>query len=137
MSEAFRLIEDGEVRELTAEIAESRVRLASGAVEEKLGYALKPEGLCRGELCFPVRDRAALASRGGIDLEELARVTGRPLALELGERVAALGTGVDDRTAALRGLTAPDFTLPDFSGRTHSLAQYRGKKVLLIAYASW
>ena len=32
---------------------------------------------------------------------------------------------------------APDFTLPDLAGHMHSLSDYRGKKVLLIAYASW
>ena len=31
-----------------------------------------------------------------------------------------------------------DFTLPDIQNRkAHSLAQYRGKKVLLIQFASW
>jgi peroxiredoxin len=34
-------------------------------------------------------------------------------------------------------LEAPDFTLPDLAGRMHTLSDHRGKKVLLIAYASW
>ncbi len=34
-------------------------------------------------------------------------------------------------------LEAPDFELPDLSGKMHRLSQHRGKKVLLIAYASW
>jgi hypothetical protein len=137
VSDAFRVIEDGHAHELAAEIANGRVRIPSRALETALGYALKPEGLCRGELCFPVRDRAALAVGGAIDLQELARVTGRPLAVDPAERSAALGTALEERMASLRGLEAPDFTLPDFAGRTHSLAEFRGKKVLLIAYASW
>jgi peroxiredoxin len=32
---------------------------------------------------------------------------------------------------------APDFTLPDLDGRMHSLSDYRGKKVFLLAWASW
>ena len=41
--------------------------------------------------------------------------------------------------SALRAssLEAPNFTLPDMNGRAHSLADYRGKKVLLITWASW
>ena len=35
------------------------------------------------------------------------------------------------------GTSAPDFSLPDLAGRLHTLSDYRGKKVLLIAYASW
>jgi peroxiredoxin len=27
--------------------------------------------------------------------------------------------------------------LPDLSGRMHALSDFRGKKVLLVAYASW
>jgi len=40
-------------------------------------------------------------------------------------------------------LESPDFSpvedvkLPDLHGRLHSLAEHRGKKVFLVAYASW
>jgi peroxiredoxin len=34
-------------------------------------------------------------------------------------------------------MEAPDFTLPDLRGRLHSLRDQRGKKTLLIAWASW
>jgi peroxiredoxin len=29
------------------------------------------------------------------------------------------------------------FTLPDLEGRPHALADYRGKKVFLVFWASW
>ena len=73
----------------------------------------------------------------GIDLQILAETIGRPLALDASEAVAALGTALGDRVAELAGLVAPDFSLPDLTGALHSLSQHRGKKVLLIAYASW
>ena len=41
------------------------------------------------------------------------------------------------RREALRSLQAPDFTLPDLEGRMHSLADYRGKKIFLVSWASW
>ena len=41
-----------------------------------------------------------------------------------------------DRVAKV-GQPAPDFTLPDLAGQIHTLSDYRGKKVLLVAYASW
>jgi hypothetical protein len=137
MSASFSLIEGERTHALAADLAAGRVRIPAAAVREVLGYELKPEGLCREEACFPVRDRAALAVGDALDLGELARVTGRPLALDLEERAGALGTALADRLASLQGLEAPDFTLPDFSGRLHTLSSHRGKKVLLIAYASW
>ena len=35
------------------------------------------------------------------------------------------------------GDEAPDFTLPDAAGRLHRLSEHRGKKVLLVTWASW
>jgi hypothetical protein len=137
MPETFTLIEDGRAHALPAELAGARVRVPAASLRSALGYELKPEGLCRDEACFPVRERAALVAGDALDLGELARLTGRPLALDVAERAAVLGTALEDRLAALRGLEAPDFTLPDFSGRPHTLSALRGKKVLLIAYASW
>ncbi|HBZ72119.1 MAG TPA: hypothetical protein DEP35_21275 [Deltaproteobacteria bacterium] len=53
------------------------------------------------------------------------------------ERVAVLGASPTERAERLASLQAPDFTLPDLAGKLHSLSEQRGKKVLLIAYASW
>ena len=48
-----------------------------------------------------------------------------------------LGTAAAERESALRSLQAPDFSLPDRTGRRHSLSEHRGKKVLLVSWASW
>ena len=42
-----------------------------------------------------------------------------------------------DRNDALLSLSAPDFTLPDFNGKLHSLTDFRRQRVLLITWASW
>ena len=68
---------------------------------------------------------------------ELARVVDRPLAIDAGERAAYLGVSAGARARALHSLVAPDFTLPDLAGRPHRLSDHRGKKILLVAYASW
>jgi hypothetical protein len=122
---------------LDAATREGRVLLDPDAVETQLGWTLKPEGLCRGEVCIPVRDRAALVADGRIDLESFAGLLGRPLALDHDESIAALGESADLRAAQLASLEAPDFSLPDLAGVRHTLSAHRGKKVLLIAYASW
>lgn len=135
MSQAFTLIDDGRVLETEAVISRDRVTLAGGA--SVLGWEWKDEGLCRGEVCVPVRDPAALGTADGVDLEGLAVLLGRPLALDVGGRAAALAAAPADRSTQLASLEAPDFTLPDLDGKLHSLSDQRGKKVLLVAYASW
>jgi hypothetical protein len=88
-------------------------------------------------VCVPVRERAALVGPHGVDLAAFAAALARPLALDVEERAAALGTAAADRAGALASLEAPDFALPDLAGRLHTLSEQRGKKALLIAYASW
>jgi cytochrome oxidase Cu insertion factor (SCO1/SenC/PrrC family) len=57
--------------------------------------------------------------------------------LDVGERAACLGAAASERARRLASLEAPDFTLPDVDGRPHTLSGFRGKKVLLVAWASW
>jgi len=134
----FTLIDETERHPVTASIADGRVRLAPQVVAETLGWHLRDEGLCRGDVCIPVRDRSELVPESGeIDLEALSGALGRPLALEADCGAAALGASAPDRRTALGSLEAPDFALPDLGGQVHRLSDHRGKKVLLIAYASW
>ncbi len=137
MATAFTILEDGSALEVQAEVAGDRVRLTPEALHESLGWQLKPEGLCRGEVCVPVRDRSKLVIDGAIDLSGFAEALGRPLALDAAEGAAAIGTAAADRVAQLASLEAPDFTLPDLAGKLHSLSDQRGKKVLLVTWASW
>ena len=99
-----------------------------------LGWETKPQGLCRGDVCIPW---PAGTARGAVDATVLARLLGRPLAIDDDERVAAFAAPAAERATALRSGIAPDFELPDLDGRMHRLSDYRGRKVVLYAYGSW
>ena len=116
---------------------DGRCVLSPQAVHEALGWELKPEGLCRGDTCIPLPDRAPAINADGIELSALADALGRPLAVDPDHAAATLGTSSGERREQFTSLEAPDFTLPDLSGAMHSLSDFRGKKILLIAYASW
>ena len=133
----FTIIDGSQQRTVTAAVRGDAVRISPEALSGELGWTLKPEGLCQGDVCVPIRDRDALVDGNGVDLAGFAELLGRPLALDVAERAAALGTSCAERRRDLASLEAPDFTLPDLSGQLHSLSEHRGKKVLLIAYASW
>ena len=111
------------------------VRIPASAIRDALGWEVKPQGLCRGDECRPLPADAADAR--GVDLAVLAAVLDRPLALDLAERAACLGAPAAARARRLRSLDAPDFTLPDLDGRPHTLSGFRGKRVFLVAWASW
>lgn len=107
--------------------------------EAATGWVAKPEGLCRGPVCVPLpagRERE-LVDGGRIDLAALWRHLGQPVVHSDRGHAWVLGQSARDRAAALASLEAPDFALPDPAGRVHRLSDHRGKKVLLVTWASW
>jgi len=133
----FSILEDGRCTSVDARIDSGRVSISPADLERALGWSLKPQGLCRDEICMPLAPSSKVVSDGRIDLAAFAELLGRPLACDVEAGAAAIGDSAQERTLAMRGGTAPDFTLPDLSGRMHSLGDYRGRKALLIAWASW
>lgn len=129
----FTLIDDGRVVTSRARIMGDAVRLAPA----DLPWTLEGDVLCHEGMGVPVPHGVALQDAEGVDLQALAAVLGRPLALDVAERAAYLGVPADERRRALASLAAPDFALPDLEGRFHALADQRGRKVLLVAWGSW
>jgi len=138
MSEtSFTMIENGAVHDIAATTDDSGVRFATEPVLTALGWTQKPEGLCQGDVCIPIAHRSELITEQGIDLLGLGEVLGRPVAIDPDESVVSLGAETAAHGSELASGIAPDFTLPDLTGKEHSLSSLKGKKVLLIAYASW
>jgi hypothetical protein len=103
------------------------------------GFERKPEGFCKGELCYPVPParKAEFESGSRYNLAALAGLTGQPMVADQAHQVWCFGEASENRKRALTSLDAPDFALPDLEGRMHSLSEHRGKKVLLVSWASW
>ena len=106
-------------------------------------FVVKPQGVCRDELCFPIpkaKKSEFITKKGSIswfNLSEFARLLKQPVAIDQPNGVWYFGARPDDRNAYLESLEAPDFKLPDMNGRMHSLSEFKGKKVLLLTWASW
>ena len=109
--------------------------MSAADAERVTGWVLKPEGMCRDERCVPLP--AAAVKGGEVDVEAFWQKLGGPVIASQEGDVWALGAPADERNAALEGLQAPDFTLPDVDGTPRSLSQLRGKKVFLATWASW
>jgi hypothetical protein len=103
--------------------------------ETVTGWALKPEGMCRADACVPLP--APAVGTNEVDVAAFWQKIGGPVIASEQRDVWALGAPADERNAALEGLEAPDFTLPDVDGVPRTLSQLRGKKVFLATWASW
>ncbi len=115
------------------------VKLAD--LKRATGFVIKPQGICRDELCFPIprgRRSAFLSKQGSttwFNLSEFARLLRQPVAREAD--VWYFGPRAEEQNNFTKSLVAPDFKLPDMNGKPHSLSDFRGKKVLLLTWASW
>ena len=123
------MIDEPAILESTGTISEARLG--------QLGWTLRPEGLCRGEVCVLVPDRAALVGPDGIDLTVLGDLLDRPVVVDVESGLAAVGLERGRRRSALVDLVAPDFRLPDLDGGLTALSDHRSKKRLLVAFSSW
>jgi AhpC/TSA family len=106
------------------------------------GFEIKPQGVCRKELCFPLPKARKQefarkdAGKNWFNLLAFAQLVQQPVAHDEALSVWYFGLRSDQRQT-LASLQAPDFTLPDMNGKMHSLSDFRGKKVFLVTWASW
>ncbi len=133
----FTVIEHDRATEVDARVEQGRALLSAEALRAALGWELHDGTLCNDAMCVPLPAGSRLGAGGVFDLAEVAATLGRPLALDVEARAAYLGASATERAQALASLSAPDFTLRDLAGRPHTLSSYRGKKVLLVFWASW
>lgn len=136
MSPLFTIVDAGGPSTVDATVDGERVLLTPRVLEMATGWTYRSEGLCREDVCVPVLD-PGVEVEGLLDLGAVAATLRRPLARDIDESAAYLGASATQRAEELTSLRAPDFTLSDLDGKPHSLSDYRGKKVLLIVYASW
>jgi hypothetical protein len=117
--------------------------ITTADLKRATSFVIKPQGVCRDELCFPLpkKRRAKFVQTRGrttwFNLQEFARLIKQPLANDPKNGVWYFGRRAAEQNGYLTSLQAPDFVLPDMNGRLHSLSAFRGKKVLLVTWASW
>ena len=110
-------------------------------------FVLKPEGACLDDLCIPVDRASSPADQKAVvvehdgaeyfDLVRFANKIGQPVVTDQETKVSSFGAIPATRSLLFEEALAPDFELPDAQGNLHRLADHRGKKVLIITWASW
>ena len=126
-----------EVVQVEGSREDGRLVIPASHLEAATGWVRKPEGLCRGDVCVPVRDPRALEHNGFIDLAGFAAALGRRSVVDPEAQIVAISLDPAVRHAALDGLKAPALTLPDLDGHPFDLSTLHGYKVLLVAFSSW
>src|SRR5262245_48171519 len=107
--------------------------LSPTELHEVTGWELKPEGACKDDRCVPMTDLGTVEGR--VDVMDFAQRLGMPVARDESHGLWALGPESGGRVLASADF--PPMVLSDFGGGTFDLATLRGRKVLLVAWASY
>ena len=103
------------------------------AFEVRTGWALKPEGTCKGDTCVPLPQNTAQS--GQLDARMISERLGMPLIHDAETNVWCLGP--EAMGHALTAAKAAELELPDWHGKPFRLSSLRGQKVLIVTWSSW
>jgi hypothetical protein len=110
-------------------------------VEAITGFKVKPEGMCVDDLCIPIPANSSwITDHAGVkyfNLTKFADKMDQVYAVDAENSLWSFTAVPRAQTTPLMSGQAPDFVLPDRTGKTVRLSDFRGKKVLIITWASW
>ena len=96
-------------------------------------FEVKPQGACRADVCMPLSKN--LKNGEWFNLSGFARKIGETVVAD--QNVWSFGEIPVLRGGFYNSRVAPDFAVPDRKGRAVHLSDFRGKKTLVITWASW
>ena len=98
-------------------------------------FEVKPQGACRADICIPIPKEMLRGEY--FNLTAFAKKIGQAVVADADARVWSFGEIQALRGSFLESRMAPDITVPDRAGRPVHLSGLRGKKVLVVTWASW
>ncbi len=96
-------------------------------------FEVKPQGACRADICIPLSK--TLKNGDWFNLTGFAGKIGETVVAD--QNVYSFGEIPVLRGGFYNSRIAPDFAVPDRKGRVVHLSDFRGKKTLVITWASW
>ena len=112
-------------------------------LERVNGFELKPEGACIDDICVPVRQNEnsdifiTRSDESWFNVAELADRLEQPYVVDHESGVWSFGAIPVRRSSFVNAGIAPDFELPDVAGKRYALSDFKGKKIMLLTWASW
>ena len=103
------------------------------------GFELKPEGACFNHICIPM-NADLLVMQGGkqwFDLAAFADLLGQPYVADREAGVWSFAEIPSKRDGMLVNAMAPEFEVKDRQGNVVRMADFKGKKALIVTWSSW
>ncbi len=105
-----------------------RLDVDATTFERSTGWAIKPEGACKGDVCVPIH--------GEFDVALVAQRLG--MAMVHNETAGLWALGPESFNGrSLATAVAPELVLDDLDGNEFRLSSLRGRKVVMVAWAPY
>jgi hypothetical protein len=101
--------------------------------EQQTGWVLKPEGACKGDRCVPLS--SVDPSMDTVDIRMLSDALGMPIVHDEAHGLYAVGP--ESGGPLLASAECPEIQLPDLDGNEFAISSLRGRKVVIVSWASW
>lgn len=101
--------------------------------EAQTGWLLKPAGACKGDRCVPLQGIDPDAHT--VDVRVLSEALGMPIVHD--EVHGLYAVGPESGGPLLASAECPEIVLPDLAGKEFSISSLRGRKVVIVSWASW
>jgi hypothetical protein len=103
------------------------------------GFELKPEGACYENICIPVNNELLIEQDGRtwFDLTAFAKLMDQPYVADKDTNVWSFAEIPAKRESMMVDAQAPDFELTDRQGNVIRMADFKGKKALIVTWSSW
>ena len=103
------------------------------------GFELKPEGACYEDMCIPMNEELLVEQDGNqwFDLAAFADLLGQPYVADREASVWSFAEIPAKREKMMVNAMAPEFEVTDRQGNVIRLADFKGKKALIVTWSSW
>lgn len=103
------------------------------------GFEIKPQGACLDDLCIPLGEDAFVEEDGQrwFDLTAFADLLEQPWVADAETKVWSFAEIPAKRAGMMVDALAPDFEVTDRQGNVVRMADFRGKKALVVTWSSW
>ena len=103
------------------------------------GFVLKPEGACFGDLCIPLNDSLLVEqdNQSWFDLTAFANLLEQPYVVDTEAHVWGFAEMPAKRESTIVDAMAPNFEVIDRQGNVIRMADFKGKKALIVTWSSW
>lgn len=112
----------------------SSLRVSATDFASTTGWDAKPEGMCRGEVCVPA---PGALDGNTVDVETASARLGMPIVHDAAHGVWSLGPATATGRTLSSAIARFPSSLIDAMGRGFDFASLRGRRIIMIAWASW